>query len=106
MRFYITLVELVNPVAQIHRGREGIPVARINLITRNLLSHEPVIRLVGIERLDDIITVTPCLGSGVVGVVAIGIGVAHQIQPSLRLMLTVARTGQQTINHFPVGIRR
>ena len=52
-------------------------------IAGDLLAHKLGDRLVGIQAIDDIVTVGPRVGSRLVLVVAVGFGVAREIQPML-----------------------
>ena len=45
----IPLVPLIDPVPQEHRGDDRIAVARVDLVAGQLLHHEAVIRLVGVQ---------------------------------------------------------
>ena len=106
LRLHVALVVLVNPVAQKHRGNECVAVAGINLVPGQLLPHKLVVRFVDVEGADDIITVPPRLGPVVIRLVAVGVGVSHEVKPEGRLPLTVAWTVEQAIDQFPVGVRR
>ena len=92
-------------MAQKHRGRQCLTVARINLIAGQLLAHKTVVWLVGVEGLDDVIAIAPGFRSEVVSPVSIRIGVSDEVQPERRLPLAVAWAGQQAVNQFLVSIR-
>ena len=98
LRFHIALVVLINPMAQIHCGRERLAIGGVDFIAGDLLAYKSVVRLVGIERVDDVIAIAPRLRPEMVGVVAVGIRVAHEVQPKPRLPFAKARAGQQPVD--------
>ena len=76
------------------------------LVAGQLFADDLVERPIGIERADDIVTVS--IGERAVAVgaeVSVGIRVARCIQPVLAPALAVVRRGQQAINEMLVGIR-
>src|SRR5262249_53458786 len=56
------------------RGNQGIVIARIKLITRQLFAQEAIERLVVVESANDIIAVAPDVWLGIVALVAVGVG--------------------------------
>ena len=55
--FDIPLIPLIDPVPQIHRSDQCIAVARINFVAGKLFDNQPIIRLVFIERSNQIVAV-------------------------------------------------
>src|SRR5205823_646681 len=82
------------------RGEQRLVVAGIDLIAGDLLLNEAVIRLVVIERAYDVVAVAPGMGTLGVGLVAVGIGVADQVEPAQRPALPIVRGGEQTVYHL------
>src|SRR5579885_3151212 len=59
----------------------------------------------GILRLKALMTQSrQCHFPGAIDVVAVGIGIARQVQPLHRHALAVVRRGQQAIHHLHVGV--
>src|SRR2546428_12844050 len=54
---------------------------RRQLVARKLLQNEAVVRLVAVERADHVVAIAPHLGADLIVLVAVGIGVARQVQP-------------------------
>ena len=100
LQLHVALVVLVNPVAQKHRRRVSLALARRNLITRQLLVNEPRVRFVGIEGSDDIIAIPPSLRPERIRAKAVRIRIAHKVQPERRLPLAIPRTRQQPVHDF------
>ena len=67
---------------------------------------ELVIRLVPVERVDHVIAVTPDVRLGPVALEAVGLGVAHQVEPVAGPALAVAGRRQQPIDHLLEPVRR
>ena len=65
-----------NPVATISSSRRGFRLGE--QVAGELLLHEPVVRLVGVERGDHVIAITPGVGIGEVVVHAVAVGVARR----------------------------
>ena len=101
----VALVVLVDRIAQVRRGHQHLRILRIDLVAGELLAHELVVRLVGVQALDDVVAVGPGVRPQCVLVVAVALGVAHQVEPVLRPALAVARTGQQGVHQLLVGLR-
>ena len=81
-------------------------LVRIQLVCRDLLFGEAVVRLVVIERLDHIIAEAPGLQIVRILLEAGGVAIAHQIQPMPSPLLAIARRGQQRIDQMLPGLRR
>jgi hypothetical protein len=93
-------VALVGEVA-VEAGRnQGRRIVGIKLVSRDLLSNEAVIWLVLIERIDDVIAITPDIGSRFIALEAFAIGLAGQVEPVARPSFAVTRGGQQPVHHF------
>ena len=76
----------LNPVAT-----RAVGVAGERLVAGELLDDEAVVRLVGVERADDVVAVPPGVGPGLVELVAVGVGVAGQVEPVPAPALAVVR---------------
>ena len=74
-------------------------------IAGQLFAREFVERLVVAESMQHVVAVRPG-GKGVVAVESAGIGVAHHVQPAHRLLLRIARRGQQAIHQLLVRVGR
>ena len=92
-------IALVRIVAIECRGQSGIEITGPKLIARNLLTDETVIRLVLIERTDHIVAVTPDVGASFVGLEALALGVARQVQPVPGPSLAIVRRLQEPIDY-------
>jgi hypothetical protein len=87
-------------------GGEQLVVVRTKLVAGNLLTHELVVRLVGIERANHIIAEPPRIRHVPVVLVAFGLGIADDVEPVLPLPLAEAGAGDQPIGKPLVGIGR
>src|SRR5690242_19088067 len=67
--------------AVITRGNQCLGVGIGQLVPGQLFENEAVKRLVAVESADDIIPVAPHVGLVGVALVAVGIGIAHQVKP-------------------------
>ena len=72
----------------------------------SLLLEEAVVRLVVVEALDDVVAVSPGVRLGGVELVAVGLGVADQVQPVPAPALAVARGREQSVDHLVVSLGR
>ncbi len=99
----ITLVVLVDGVAEKCGADGDFRVLRVQLVARDLLAHELVVGFVAVEGLDDVVAVGPGIRTIGVEAVALGLGIAGEVQPVLRPALAVARGGEQLINEALVG---
>ena len=106
LKLHVALVVFVDPVAQEHGGNQGIAVTRINLVPSQLLAHKSIIRFVGVERVDDVVAIAPRFGPEMIRAIAVGIRIAHEIEPEGCLPFAIARAGQKAVDQFAVGIRR
>ena len=75
----VAVVVFVDATAQVAGGGEGLGIVGEQLVASQLLLHEPVVGLVGIQRTDHVIAVPPGGGPEIVGLVAVGVGVADQV---------------------------
>ena len=73
-------------------------------VARELLEDEALVRLVLVQRADDIVAIPPGGRARLVHLEAVGFGEAHDIQPMLRPPLTVMRRRQQAFDDFLVSI--
>ena len=76
-----------------------------------LFEDEPVVGLVGVERLDDVVAIRPRAGVAVVLAVAVdvppdGVGVAGRVEPEAAPTLAVMRRCEEAVDDFFVGVRR
>ena len=76
-------------------------------VAGDLLLHEAVVRLVGVEGLHDVVAVLPGERAVAIGVeVAVGVGVSRGVEPNFAPTLPVVRRRQHAIDHLLIGIRR
>ena len=101
------LSRLVVPRTQaVEAGRDdGFCAGIVQFVSGQLLQDEAIVRLVLVQRIDDPVAVTPSLGLGSVPLIAVGVGVADQVQPVPRPSLAVAFSFQQP-GSFTVEILR
>ena len=76
------------------------------LVAGKLLADELVVRLVVVERADDVVAVPPGVWLRPVALEAVGLGVADQVEPVPRPALAVVRRGEQAIDDLFVGVGR
>jgi len=95
---HIALVVFINSQPQIHGADQRVGIARARLIAGELLQNEPRIRLIGVERTNNVIAVAPRLGTVSILLVAVRFGVAHQVEPVPGPLFSVMRAGQQAID--------
>ena len=74
--------------------------------SQRLLANKTVVRLVAVKGANHIIPVAPGVRARRVVFVAVGFGVAREVQPVAPPALAVVRGSQQTVEHFLIGIRR
>ena len=89
------------------RGETREPPAvagRRHQVAGNLLLHEPVVGLVGVERLDDPVAVAERVRVRDVLVEPVRVGIAGDVEPVPAPPLAVARRRQQTLDHPFVGV--
>ena len=80
--------------------------ARPKLVARDLFLDEAVVRLVGVERIDDVVAIAPSVRTGLVRLEALAFREARQIEPVTGPCLAVARRRQQPIHHAREGLGR
>src|SRR2546427_219893 len=73
------------------RGGAGVGLVGPKFVAGDLFADEAVVRLVIVERFDDVIAITPGIGSRLVGFEPFAFGVARQIQPMPRPAFAVMR---------------
>ena len=89
------------------RGRNsGVGVVGGQFVARNLLFLETVVRLVRIERPNDIVAIAPGIWPHLVALKALAVRVPRQIQPMARPPLPIPRTCQQPIHNLLERARR
>ena len=98
-------VPLVDAVAQVAGGNDGLRFLRKKFVARELLLDEAGVGLVGIERADDVVAKAPRVGPIIVRAIAVAVGVAHEVKPVPRHALAVMRAGQQSIHNPLIRIR-
>ena len=79
--------------------------AGFQLVARQLLQDESVVGLVLAEGADDVVAVPPHQRLGTVPLVAVGLGVADQVEPVPGPALAVLRRSQQPVHHPGEGAR-
>ena len=99
-------VELIRVMPVEASRDQRIGIIGPELVPGQLLADEAIIRLVAVERPDDIIAVAPSGGPGVVGFEAIALGEACQIEPEQCPALAVLRRSEQPIDQLLIGVRR
>ena len=72
-------------------------------IAGDLVADELVVGQVGVEGLDDVVAVRPGIGSLGVDLKAMGVGVAHDIEPVLGPAFAMVRRGEQAVNEALQG---
>src|SRR5262249_26441223 len=72
-------------------------IIRRDLIAGDLLENELIVGLVAIERVDDVIPVSPGVEAVVVVLPAVGLAEANHVQPVTAPALPVIRRGQQPV---------
>ena len=100
------LVRLVGAEPQVAGRDPRVGVVGVELVAGQLLGEEPVVRLVGVERADDVIAIPPGVGPVGVGPVAVGFGVPDQVEPVPSPPLAVLGRGQQAVDQPLVGVGR
>ena len=88
------------------RSCVSLVVAAGEQVAGDLLAHELVVGQVAIERVDDPVAIAVHLRNREIGVVARGVGVAHDIEPVTAPALAVARRGEQPVDDRGEGVRR
>ena len=75
------------------------PLARQD-VAGNLLAQEFIVRLVGVERVDHVVSITPGGGHRIVGRLTSGVGIANDIEPVASPVLAVMRRVEQSIHNL------
>ena len=92
-------VRLVRVMAIESGPDPGLGAARPKLVARDLFLDEAVVRLVGVERVDDVVAIAPSVRAGLVRLEAFAFREARQIEPVTGPCLAVTRRRQQPIHH-------
>ena len=93
--------------AQEAGGDERLVRHVIELVARDLLADELVVRLVGVEGVDDVVAVAPGVGPVVVLLEPAGVRVARHVQPVAAPALAVVRRVEQPVYQpLPGAARR
>ena len=91
--------EIPRPGGEKTRGDDRLRVIRRKHIARDLLAEKLVVRLVGIQRLDDVIAIAPGVRPQLVALKAVRVRVVRDVQPVPRPALAVMR--RATASHPP-----
>ena len=91
----VAVVIFVDAAAEIAGGDERLGIVGKQFVAGELLQHEAVVGLVGVEGVDDVVAITPGVGAVVVGLVAVAVGVADEVQPVARPAFAVVRAGEE-----------
>src|SRR5688572_3478186 len=83
---------------------EGLRIVREELIARELLEHEPVVRLVAVERPNDVIAVAPCVAARVIVREPARIGIPDDVEPVAGHLFAVMRRCEQAIDEASEGL--
>src|SRR5690348_9211995 len=78
---WICKIALVGPETIESGGDSGGRIVGIQLVARDLLFDESIVRLVLIEGLNDVIAITPDVRPGLIGFEPCAIGITRKIQP-------------------------
>ncbi len=92
------------PAAIIPRATVSLRLVGKEHVAGDLLLDESGVRLVVVERLDQVIAVGPGVAPDAVLVVAVRLGEVDQVHPVPRPALAVMRAGQQAIDQPLVGV--
>ena len=76
------------------------------LVAGDLFLDEAVVGLVGVEGLDDVVAIAPGVGARLVGLEAVGLGVAGEVEPVAAPALAVVRRGEQAVDELLEGVGR
>ena len=92
--------------AQIAGGHERFLIAGEHLVAGDLLADEAIVRLAGVEGLHHVVAVAPGVRPVEVQLEAVGVGIAHHVEPLGAPALTVMRAGEQPVDHLFVRVGR
>jgi hypothetical protein len=105
----VHLGQHLGPQRQEARGdQQFVPlvlVGRGEQVAGKLLDHKTVERLVAVQRVHDVVAISPGVAVGDVFVEAVGVGVTGHIQPVAAPTLAVRGRGQQPLDEPRVRIR-
>ena len=87
-------------------GDQAVIVHVRQLVAGDLLHHEPVVRLVLVERADDVVAVFPDKRFFIVALVAVGLGEAHDVEPMAAPAFAVLRQAEQMLDEPWPGVGR
>ncbi len=92
-------------VVQLWRDLRGVLVIG-QLVARKLFQKEAIVRLVGVERADDIIAVPPSMRPRqILFALPFGVRVAGEVEPVTAPTLTVPRRGEEPVDPLLVSVR-
>ena len=99
----VVVVEALAHGDEAERGEARVVLGQVGqAVGRELLDDELVVRLVGVERVDDVVAVGPGVGGavalGAAATQALGVGVTGGIEPVAGPALAVARRGEQAVD--------
>ena len=80
-------------------------VVRVEFVARELLGQESVVRLVGVEAVNDIVAIAPGVMAHEVHLKAVRVGVSGEVQPMAPPTLPVAWRSEQSFDQ-PVPMRQ
>ncbi len=106
LQVQVARVDLVGEVAQEAGGHQRLAPVGPEFVAGDLFLDEAVERLVLVERGDHVVAVAPDVGPRAVGVVAVRVRVARQVQPAPALALAVVGRREQAVDELLVGLGR
>src|ERR1700722_14142616 len=74
-------------------------------VAGQLLRDKPIVRLIGIEGIDDVVAISPGIRNRIVRRFTSGIGIANHIEPISSPFLAIPQRCQQMVHYFFEGIR-
>ena len=95
---HVALVVFVGAQPEVAGRHSQLGIVGIKLVTGKLLGQEAVVRFVGVEGPHDIVAVTPGMGAKGILAVAVGLGIANQVEPVPPPTLAVTRRGEQAVD--------
>src|SRR5439155_24248531 len=90
-QFDYRLIRLIGEMTIEAYRNPSVEIVRIELISRNLLSNEPIVGLVLIKRVDHVVAITPYIRARLVRLKTVGVGVSCEVQPVPAPALPVLR---------------
>ncbi len=103
---HVALVVFVGPQPEVAGRHPQLGIIGIELIAGELLGQEAVVGFVGVEGPDDIVAVTPGMGTKGILPVTVRLGIADEVEPVPPPALAVTRRGQQAVDQSLVSFRR